>query len=154
MEIREDDLTGEAIARFLRDHLDHMRAVTPPESVHALDRAGLGAPEITFWSVWEGEELVACGALKELDPRSGEVKSMRTAEARRWEGIGTRMLEHIEREAMRRGYDSLKLETGAMSEFAAARALYERHGFVRCGPFGDYTDDPNTVFMEKTLAPS
>lgn len=154
MDIRNDDLKGETTALFLRAHLDHMKTVTPLESVHALDLAGLRAPEITFWSVWEGTELVGCGALKELDPRNGEVKSMRTAEAHRRKGIGTRMLEHIEREAIRRGYDSLKLETGAMPEFAAARTLYERHGFVRCGPFGDYTDDPNSVFMTKALAGS
>lgn len=154
MRIRKDDLRGEAIALFLRAHLDHMKAVTPPGSVHALDLAGLRVPEITFWSVWEGEELVGCGALKELDPRNGEVKSMRTAEAHQRKGIGTRMLEHIEAEAMRRGYDSLKLETGAMPEFSAGRALYERHGFVRCGPFGDYTDDPNSVFFTKALVRS
>lgn len=154
MRIREDDLTGEAIALFLRAHLDHMKAVTPLESVHALDLAGLRAPEITFWSVWEDEELVGCGALKELDPNNGEVKSMRTAEKHLRRGIATRMLEHIEREAMRRGYQTLKLETGAMPEFAAGRALYERHGFVRCGPFGSYGDDPNSVFMTKALAGS
>jgi putative acetyltransferase len=149
-----DDLTGEAIASFLRAHLEHMKAVTPLESVHALDLAGLRAPEITFWSVWVGDELVGCGALKELDARNGEVKSMRTAEAHRRKGIATRMLEHIESEAIRCGYDSLKLETGAMPEFAAGRALYARHGFVRCGAFGDYTDDPNSVFMTKALARS
>jgi len=152
LEIREDDLTGETIALFLRAHLDHMKTVTPLESVHALDLAALRAPEITFWSVWEGNDLVGCGALKELEPGTGEVKSMRTAEAHRRKGIGARMLEHIEREATRRGYHALKLETGAMREFAAARAFYERHGFERCGPFGDYTDDPNSVYMTKALA--
>jgi putative acetyltransferase len=154
LEIRPDDLTGEAIALLLRSHLDHMKAVTPLESVHALDLAALRAPEITFWSAWVGKELVGCGALKELDPRNGEVKSMRTAEAHRRKGFGRRMLAHIEREAMRRGYDSLKLETGAMPEFAAGRALYEGQGFVRCGPFGDYTHDENSVFMTKALARS
>jgi putative acetyltransferase len=154
LRIREDDLTGAAIALFLRAHLDHMKAVTPLDSVHALDLDALRAPEITFWSVWVDEELVGCGALKELDPRSGEVKSMRTADPHRRNGIATRLLEHIEGEALRRGYHSLKLETGAMPEFAAGRTLYERHGFVRCGPFGSYTDDPNSVFMTKALAGS
>ncbi len=149
--IRPDDLTGEAIALFLRAHLDHMRAITPPGSVHALDLAGLRAPAVTFWSVWEVDELVGCGALQELDPTTGEVKSMRTAEAHRRKGIGTRMLAHIESEAVRRSYHALKLETGALPAFAPGRALYERHGFVRCGPFGSYTDDPNSVFMTKDL---
>jgi putative acetyltransferase len=151
LKIRKDDLTGEKIVLFLRGHLEHMQAVTPPQSVHALDLVGLRAPAITFWSAWEGDELVGCGALKQLDSSTGEVKSMRTAEPHRRKGIATAMLAHIEKEAMRRGYTSLKLETGAMSEFAAGRALYERSGFVRCGPFGEYTGDPNSVFMTKTL---
>ena len=151
LEIREDDLTGEAIAAFLRGHLDHMHEITPPESVHALDLEGLRAPDVTFWSVWEGEVLLGCGALKELDPRSGEIKSMRTDAAHRGRGVASRILEHIMEEARRRGYESLFLETGSMREFEAARSLYLRYGFERRGPFGDYVDDPNSVFMTRRL---
>jgi putative acetyltransferase len=151
LRIREDDLTGEEIADFLLEHLDEMYEVTPPESVHALDLAGLRSPSVTFWSVWEDDELVGCGALKELDSSSAEIKSMRTTRARRGAGIASGLLEHIIQEARRRSYDSLHLETGAMQEFAAARALYLRYGFEMQGPFGDYIEDPNSVFMIKRL---
>lgn len=151
MQIREDDPTDEKVACLLREHLEDMHEITPPGSVHALDLEALCSPGITFWSAWEGDELVGCGALKELDPRSGEVKSMRTVRTHRGRGVASKILEHILREAERRGYVRLNLETGAMPEFAAARALYERHGFAYRGPFADYTDDLNSVFMTKAL---
>lgn len=151
MNIRKDDLTGEEIANFLREHLENMHQISPPESIHALAIDGLRSPDITFWSAWEGDELVGCGALKELDAKSGEVKSMRTAVARRRAGIGSRMLEHILEEARRRAYTHLYLETGAQPKFAPARALYVRYGFEYRGPFADYTDDPNSVFLVKKL---
>ena len=151
MRIREDDLKGGAVERLLREHLEDMHEITPPESVHALDLEALRSPGITFWSAWEGEELVGCGALKELDPRSGEIKSMRTAVDHRGRGVASEILEHIIGESRRRGYECLSLETGSMAEFAPARALYERYGFEYRGPFGDYTDDPNSVFMAKRL---
>lgn len=151
MEIRQDDLSGAEIAELLRRHLEHMRRITPPESVHALDLEGLQAPEITFWSAWEGGELVGCAALKELDARTGEIKSMRTAEDRRRQGVASRLLEHLIAEAAGRGYTHLHLETAALPAFAPARALYRKHGFEERGPFGDYAEDPNTVFMTLRL---
>ncbi len=151
MQIREDDLTGTRITDFLREHLENMFEITPPESVHALGLDALRAPGITFWSVWEGDDLLGCGALKELDPENGEVKSMRTALAHRGKGVARGVLEHILQEAQRRGYESLYLETGAMPEFAPARALYLRYGFEVCGPFADYSDDPNSVFMTRRV---
>ena len=151
MEIREDDLTGPEIARLLREHLDNMYAITPPESVHALDLEALRRPEITFWSAWESGELVGCGALKELDECSGEIKSMRTAEVHRGRGVASRVLEHILAVARERGYARLWLETGSMAEFEPARALYRRYGFEMAGPFGDYVEDPNSVFMTVAL---
>jgi len=151
IEIREDDLTGARIRALLREHLDNMRAITPPESVHALDLDGLRAPGITFWSAWAREDLLGCGALKELDSTRGEVKSMRTAESQRRRGVGSRILEHLIAEAGRRGYTALYLETGAFPEFEPARALYRRYGFTSCGPFGDYREDPNSTFMSLAL---
>lgn len=152
MEIREDDLRGAEIARLLQQHLDNMLAITPPESVHALDLDRLRAPGITFWTAWAEGELLGCGALRELDPRSGEVKSMRTATGHRGKGVGSRILEHIIAVARGREYQRLLLETGAMPEFEPARALYRRYGFEPRGPFGDYHEDPNSVFMEKRLS--
>jgi putative acetyltransferase len=150
-EIRQDDLAGSAIRALLAEHLDNMFAITPAESVHALDLEALRAPDITIWSVWEREELLGCGALKELDARHGEIKSMRTVEAQRGRGAGSRILEHIIEEAGRRGYERLSLETGSQSEFEPARGLYLRYGFETRGPFGEYTDDPNSVFMTLQL---
>lgn len=151
LQILEDDLTGEKIVALLQEHLDHMYEITPPESVHALDLEALRSPEITFWAAWEGDELLGCGALKELDPKTGEVKSMRTAKTHLRKGVASRILGHIIQEAKRRAYTCLKLETGSFPEFAPARALYTRYGFEYCGPFADYIDDPNSVFMMKKL---
>jgi putative acetyltransferase len=153
LQIREDDLTGQAIANLLQEHLTDMYEITPPESVHALNLKALRSPEITFWTAWEGSELLGCGALKELDAKSGEIKSMRTAKAHRRKGVASKILEHIIVEAERRAYDCLYLETGASNfpEFAPALALYERYGFEYRGPFADYIDDPNSSFMAKKL---
>lgn len=151
IQIREDDLTGSRIVDFLWEHLQEMKEITPPGSVHALDLEGLRSPTITLWSVWEGDDLLGCGALKELDAKTGEVKSMRTAKAHRRRGIASKLLEHIIQEAKRRNYDRLYLETGAFPAFAPARALYIQYGFEYQGPFAEYTDDPNSVFMSKRL---
>ena len=151
MLIRVDDLAGTEIRGLLEEHLADMRAISPPESVHALDLDGLRRPEITFWTAWSGAALLGCGALKELSPDHGEVKSMRTARAHRRGGVARAMLAHIVAEARRRGYERLSLETGSMAEFAPARALYERFGFGYCGPFAGYVDDPNSVFMTRAL---
>jgi putative acetyltransferase len=151
LEIRLDDVTGPETIRFLEQHLEDMHRSTPPGSVHALGALALRAADITLWSVWDGDELVGCGALRALDVASGEIKAMRTAPARRGSGIGSRILDHILAEARRRGYRHLYLETGASGDFAAARSLYTRAGFGICGPFGDYAPDPNSVFMQKAL---
>jgi len=146
-----DDLSDPRIARFLEEHLDDMRATTPPESIHALDLEKLKQPEIIFWSVWQGEELAGCGALKRLSNTHAELKSMRTARSFRGRGLGTLILEHILREARTRGFRQVSLETGSMDFFAPARALYAKHGFEVCGPFEGYWDDPNSVFMSREI---
>ncbi len=124
---------------------------SPPESVHALDLEALRAPEVTFWSVWQGSELVGCGALEELDASHGELKSMRTASSHLRKGIAATLLTHILNVAKERAYRRLSLETGSADAFAPARALYSRFGFEPSGPFADYLDDPYSVFM--TLEP-
>ena len=151
MEIRIDDLTGVEIRALLAEHLHSMHQLSPPESVHALDLDGLRKPGITFWTIWAREELLGCGALKELDRSHGEVKSMRTVSAHRRKGVARAMLEHIIAEARGRSYGRLSLETGSQPGFAAARTLYESFGFTYCPPFGDYVEDPNSVFLTRTL---
>lgn len=151
MRILIDDLTGPAIVNLLRSHLQNLAAISRPESMHALDLEALRQPEITFWSVWDGEELAGCGALKELDGRQAEIKSMRTAAAHLRKGVASCLLRHIIEEARRRQYRRLSLETGAGDAFVPARTLYAKFGFKPCGPFADYVDDPNSVFMTLPL---
>jgi putative acetyltransferase len=151
MLIRLDDLAGPEIRALLEEHLRSMYELSPPESVHALDLTALLQPDITFWAAWSPAELLGCGALKELDSNHGEVKSMRTAAAHRRKGVGRAMLEHIVATARARRYARLSLETGSMEAFAPARRLYEGFGFTYCAPFADYIEDPNSVFMTRTL---
>lgn len=152
MRIEIDDLSRPAVHALLREHLDNMFALSSPESVHALDLPRLRSPEITFWTVWEGDVLLGCGALKQLDGRHGEVKSMRTPVALRRRGAGRAVLAAIIAEAAARGYERLSLETGSMIEFEAAQRLYASCGFQFCEPFGSYREDPNSVFMSLSLA--
>ena len=151
MIIEIDDLTRPAIHALLNEHLQSMRELSPPESVHALDLQKLRQPEITFWSTWDGPLLLGCGALKLLDAHHGEIKSMRTPAALRRQGAGRAILAHIIDVARSRAYDRLSLETGAMPAFKPAQTLYQSFGFTFCGPFGDYVEDPNSVFMTLRL---
>src|SRR5262249_52738602 len=147
MRIIDGDFNDVRVLDLLRIHLTNSRAQTAPGSAHALDVAGLQAPGISFWTVWKGDTLLGCGALKRLSADHGEVKSMHTAEAMRRNGIGSAMLRHIVASARARGMSRLSLETGSWDYFRPARALYARHGFVECAPFADYVLDPNSVFM-------
>jgi putative acetyltransferase len=151
MNIRIDDLTRPAVHALLSEHLAHMHSITPAESVHALSIDELRKPDITFWCAWEGDDLLGCGALKELTPRHGEVKSMRTVRAHLRKGVARAILVQIIEEAKRRSYDRLSLETGSMVEFQPAVRLYAGFGFTSCPPFGDYVEDPNSLFMTRKL---
>lgn len=151
MRIQMDDLSHPAVIALLNEHLQSMYELSPPESVHALDLEKLRKPDITFWSAWEGSILIGCGALKELDQKHGEVKSMRTPNAHRRKGAGRAILAHIIDVAKSRCYERLSLETGSMEAFRPAQRLYESFGFIFCGPFGKYAEDPNSVFMTLRL---
>ena len=162
MRILEGRLDDPRVVALLETHLRRARAETAPGSAHALDLSGLRAPDVTFWSAWEGEgegegereALLGVGALKRLSADHGEIKSMHVAEAVRGRGVGGAILRHIVDEARARGMTRVSLETGSWRWFAPARALYARHGFVECGPFGDYREDPNSVFMTLELSPA
>jgi putative acetyltransferase len=151
MLIRVDDLHGPQIRQLLQEHLQSMTLYSPAESIHALDLDELRRPEVTFWSAWHEDELLGCGALVELDPRHGEIKSMRTARAHLRRGVARTMLDHIIGEARRRGYRRLSLETGTNPAFAPARELYAGFGFAYCEPFAQYRPDPYSVFMTRVF---
>jgi putative acetyltransferase len=151
MRIVEDDLSGPQIARFLQEHIQEMHSTTPAESVHAVDLEGLRKPEITFWSVMDGDAVVGCGAIKRLDSAHAELKSMRTTATRKRSGIASLLLEHILAEAKRMGFTRVSLETGSAGFFLPARRLYEKFGFEHCEPFAGYRPDPNSVFMTRLL---
>ena len=151
MKIKIDDLQHPAIHALLNEHLQNMYELSPPESVHALSPEKLQVPDITFWTAWENNILLGCGALKELDQKHGEIKSMRTPLAYRRKGAGRAILAYIIEVAKGRGYERLSLETGALEAFKPAQKLYESFGFTYCEPFGDYTEDPNSVFMTLVL---
>jgi putative acetyltransferase len=146
------DLTDPRVVELLEYHVTTALAQSPRESCHAFDVSALQRPEISFWAIWEGEALLGIGALMDLGGGHGEVKSMHTAKAARGRGVGAAMVRHIIAAARERGFRRLSLETGSMDYFAAARALYARHGFVECGPFEGYVPDPNSVFMTLDLA--
>ena len=151
MRIEVDDLSRPEVHALLDEHLQNMYQLSPPESVHALDLGKLRSPDITFWTAWNGAELLGCGALKELDPAHAEIKSMRTPQARRRVGAGRAILAHLIGVARQRGYKRLSLETGATAAFVPAQKLYESFGFAFCGPFGSYREDPNSCFMALEL---
>jgi putative acetyltransferase len=149
--IAEDDLTGWAVLQLLQEHLDEMHRWSPACKVHALPAERLRAPDVTFYAAWAGEELAAVGALKELDPARGEIKSMRAAPGWRGKGAGRAMLEHVLAEARARGYRWVGLETGRPEPFAPAQRLYRAFGFAECAPFGEYLSDEFSLCMEKRL---
>jgi putative acetyltransferase len=146
------DFNDERVKRLLTRHLEGMHASSPPGHVFALDWSGLQKPEITFYALWEGEDLLGFGALKELEPRAGEIKSMRTADAHLRKGVAAAILEHIIAEARRRGYTRLSLETGSGPAFEPALELYRKYGFSEGGAFGEYEKSPFNQFLHLDLA--
>lgn len=151
IQVRLDDLSSPEVQALIAEHLEGMRGNSPPGNVHALAIDELRRPDVTFWSAWQDSVLCGCGALKELDAESAEVKSMRTRPAFLRQGVGQALLDEMIRTARKRNYTRLLLETGAGDAFAAAHALYARNGFDWCGPFADYEATDFNVFMVKAL---
>ncbi|HCG7438012.1 GNAT family N-acetyltransferase [Vibrio parahaemolyticus] len=151
MRIEIDDLERPQVLALLEEHLQDMYATSPPESVHALDVSKLKLPSITFWTGWDGEQLLGCVAMSQLEDDHAELKSMRTTPSARKQGVASRLLNHVIEQAKHQGIQRLSLETGSMAFFEPAHRLYEKHGFVYCEPFGDYQPDPNSRFMTLAL---
>src|SRR5262249_32486927 len=152
MDIRVDDLSSDATRDLLRLHLQGMHANSPPGHVFALDLSGLQVPEVTVWSAWNDDEICGIGALKQLDTRSGEVKSMRTHPRYLRQGVGAALLERIIDEARARNLRRLSLETGSGPAFDPALALYRQRGFVDGEAFADYVRSEFNQFLHLSLA--
>jgi putative acetyltransferase len=153
MKIELDDVSRPQVLALLEEHLRNMYELSPPEKVFAFDASKLRAPGVSFWTIWDGETLLGCAALKELSRQQGEIKSMRTPASMRGRGAGRALLSHIIEVAQSRNYEELFLETGIHPNFGAAQNLYRRAGFQPCGPFGQYRENANSVFMSMRLAP-
>lgn len=151
MKIKIDDLRSAEIHALLQEHLHGMALHSPAGSMHALDIEGLRQPEVTFWTAWDDDTLLGCGALKRLTDDHAELKSMRTDSAHLRRGVARALLLHILEEARGRGFARISLETGSAKAFEPAQALYRSSGFRYCGPFGDYVEDPFSVFMTRAL---
>jgi putative acetyltransferase len=152
LRIELDDLTRPQVLALLEEHLRNMYELSPPDQVFAFDASKLRSPGVTFWTAWNGESLLGCAALKELSATEGELKSMRTPTARRRTGAGRALLNHMIDAARSRGYRTLYLETGRHPAFLPAQTLYASAGFARCGPFGSYRKNGNSVFMSMSLS--
>jgi putative acetyltransferase len=151
LRIELDDLSRPQVLALLEEHLRNMYEVSPPDKVFAFDADKLKAADVTFWTAWRGDVLVGCAAIKELSPTEGEIKSMRTPTTLRRTGAGRALLNHIIEVARVRGYRVLYLETGCQPAFVPAQTLYSSAGFNRCGPFGSYRENGNSVFMSLSL---
>lgn len=145
------DFDDPRVVGLLGLHLAGMHDASPPGTSYALDLSGLRRPEISLYTAWEGEDLLGVGALKALDARTGEIKSMRTHPDRLRRGAGRLVLEHIIAVARCRGYRRLSLETGLGGAFAPALSLYARYGFVDGELFGDYEANGFNRFLHLTL---
>ena len=151
MDIHRGDLSDKRVIALLKHHFDRCHAESPPESCHGFDVSRLAAPGIDFWAAWSAGELLGVGAMKPLDQAHGEVKSMHTAETARRRGVASAILNHIIASSRKRGFTRLSLETGSYGYFLPAVALYKSHGFTECPPFGDYRQDPNSLFLTLVL---
>ena len=150
-QIREDDLSGEAVRGLLRLHLQGMHTSSPPGTVFALDLAGLKAPGVTVWTAWLDETVVGIAALQDLGERSGELKSMRTHPGFLRRAVAAALLRHVIAVARARGMRRLNLETGSGPAFEPALALYRRSGFIDGEPFGSYRPSEFNQFLHLSL---
>ena len=147
----EGNFNNSEVNDLLKKHFIELRSVSPAGSTHVLDIDGLKDPSIKFWSLWENNELIGCGALKFLEKNHGEFKSIRVADQFRKRGIGERIINHLIEEAKKLKISKLSIETGAGDFFLPARNLFSKFGFKSCPPFAHYKDDPNSCYYTLDL---
>lgn len=150
-EFRDDDLSGETTRSFVAAHLDQMHSQSPPESVHALGIAALNGPDVLLITAWRDGVLGGMGAYRRMGDGGAELKSMRTADDVRGQGLGRMLLHRLIESARAEGITTLWLETGSTDPFIAARGLYVSEGFAECGPFGAYREDPESSFYRRDI---
>jgi len=151
MKIQIDNLESIEVKKLLQEHHEDMLKHSPPESVHALDLSSLKAPNVTFWTAWIDGGLAGCGALKKLDEKHAEIKSMRTSRHFLRKGVAAKLLTHILDTATTQSFERVSLETGTMEAFVPAQKLYKSFGFEVCQPFSDYQEDPYSMFLTKVI---
>ena len=147
----ENNFDNPIVNTLLQYHFYQLRSNSPVGSTHVLDIDGLKVPSIKFWSIWEDEKLIGCGALKFLENGHGEFKSIRIADEFRNMGYGLKLLNHIIIEAKKNGVDKISIETGAGNFFKPARKLFESAGFKKCKPFAHYKEDQNSCYYSKEI---
>ena len=147
----EGNFDNSEVNDLLKKHFIELRSVSPSGSTHVLDIGGLKDPSIKFWSLWENNKLVGCGALKFLEKNHGEFKSIRVADEFKKKGIGERIINHLIEEAKKLKISKLSIETGAGDFFLPARNLFSKFGFKSCPPFAHYNDDPNSCYYTLDL---
>ena len=142
----ENNFDNKQVNELLKKHFIELRSVSPEGSTHVLDIDGLKDPSIKFWSLWENNEIIGCGALKFLEKGHGEFKSIRVADNFRKKGIGEKIINHLILEAKKLNIVKLSVETGAGNFFQPARKLFNKFGFKECPPFAHYKEDPNSCY--------
>ena len=143
----ENNFDHPEVNDLLKKHFIELRSVSPEGSTHVLDIPGLKIPSIKFWSLWENEQIIGCGALKFLDENHGEFKSIRITDRFKKKGLGTKIINHLINEAKKLNIKKISLETGAGSFFAPARKLFKKCGFKTCKPFANYKEDSDACYM-------
>ena len=147
----EGNFDNTKVNNLLKKHFIELRSVSPAGSTHVLDVEGLKDRSIKFWSLWENEKLIGCGALKFLDSQHGEFKSIRVADEFRKKGFGEKIIFHLIEEAKKLKIKKLSIETGSGNFFKSARELFKKFGFEPCEPFAHYTEDPNSCYYTKNI---
>tara|TARA_B100001750_G_C15196056_1_gene441232 strand:+ start:205 stop:669 length:465 start_codon:yes stop_codon:yes gene_type:complete len=143
----EGNFDNSEVDKLLRKHFIELRSVSPPGSTHVLDIDGLKDPSIKFWSLWENEKIVGCGALKFLNENHGEFKSIRVVDQYRRKGYGQKIITHLIGEAKKLNIEKISIETGSGKFFKSARKLFKKFGFKKCEPFAHYKIDSNSCYM-------
>ena len=147
----EGNFDNTKVNNLLKKHFIELRSVSPAGSTHVLDVEGLKDSIIKFWSLWENEKLIGCGALKFLDSQHGEFKSIRVADEFRIKGFGEKIIFHLIEEAKKLKIKKISIETGSGNFFKSARELFKKFGFEPCEPFAHYTEDPNSCYYTKNI---